>query len=153
MVIRLRSINKQTVMIITKLKTTLKNAASYRTIKIGQDLLRELKKLKQNELILGNERFRKNADCLTFQDYKGHYLTPSIIRETIQSYYKKAGAEYKGTHVFRHTHAVLLLESGASLKYVSNRLGNKSIKTTVDTYLKKLKKTNFKSSPSSLRDN
>jgi integrase len=32
-------------------------------------------------------------------------------------------------------HAVLLLESGASLKYVSNRLGHKTIKTTADTYL------------------
>jgi integrase len=117
--------------------TTLKNAASYRTIKIDQDLKRELKKfkLKQNELVLGNPRFRKNEDCIIFQNYNGHYLTPSIIRETIQKYCKKAGVEYKGTHVFRHTHAVLLLESGASLKYVSNRLGHKTIKTTADTYL------------------
>ncbi|KAB2494247.1 tyrosine-type recombinase/integrase [Priestia endophytica] len=117
--------------------TSLKNAASYRTIKIDQDLLRELKKfkLKQKELILGNARFRKNEDGIIFQNYNGHYLTPSIIRETIQGYCKKAGVEYKGTHVFRHTHAVLLLESGASLKYVSNRLGHKTIKTTADTYL------------------
>ncbi|MEH6992948.1 site-specific integrase [Neobacillus drentensis] len=117
--------------------TTLKNASSYRTIKIDQDLLRELKKfkLKQNELILGNARFHKNEDGIIFQNYYGHYLTPSLIRETIQDYCKKAGVEYKGTHVFRHTHDVLLLESGASLKYVSNRLGDKTIKTTADTYL------------------
>lgn len=74
-------------------------------------------------------------DGIIFQNYNGHYLTPSIIRETIRDYCKKAGVEYKGTHVFRHTHAVLLLESGASLKYVSNRLGHKTIKTTADTYL------------------
>lgn len=117
--------------------STLKNAASYRTIKIDQDLLRELIKfkLKQNQLILGNPRFRKNEDGIIFQNYNGHYLTPSIIRETIQDYCKKSGVEYKGTHVFRHTHAVLLLESGASLKYVSNRLGHKTIKTTAETYL------------------
>lgn len=117
--------------------TTLKNAASYRTIKIDQDLIRELKKFKskQNELILGNPRFCKNGDGIIFQNYNGHYLTPSIIRETIRDYCKKAGVEYKGTHVFRHTHAVLLLESGASLKYVSKRLGHKTIKTTADTYL------------------
>lgn len=117
--------------------TTLKNTASYRTIKIDQDLIRELKKfkLKQNELILGNPRFRKNEDGIIFQNYNGHYLTPSIIRETIQDYCKKAEVEYKGTHVFRHTHAVLLLESGANIKYVSNRLGHKTIKTTADTYL------------------
>lgn len=117
--------------------TTLKNASSYRSIKIDQDLVRELKKfkLKQNELILGNKRFGKNEDCIIFQNYHGHYLTPSIVREMIQKYCKKAGVEYKGTQVFRHTHAVLLLESGASLKYVSNRLGHKTIKTTADTYL------------------
>ncbi|MCM3670284.1 tyrosine-type recombinase/integrase [Mesobacillus maritimus] len=117
--------------------TTLKNASSYRTLKIDNELLRELKKfkLKQNELVLGNPRFRKNEDEIVFQNYNGHYLTPSIIRETMQDYCKKAGVEYKGTHGFRHTHAVLLLESGASLKYVSNRLGHKTIKTTADTYL------------------
>ncbi|MCR6596177.1 tyrosine-type recombinase/integrase [Bacillus halotolerans] len=51
----------------------------------------------------------------------------------MQDYCKKVGVEYKGTHEFRHT--VLLLESGVSLKYVSNRLGHKTIKTTADTYL------------------
>ncbi|WP_010676447.1 tyrosine-type recombinase/integrase [Bacillus timonensis] len=116
---------------------TLKNSSSYRTIKIDNDLVRELKKfrMKQNELILGNPRFRKNEDGIIFQNYNGHYLTPSTIRETMQDYCKKAGVDYKGTHGFRHTHAVLLLESGASLKYVSNRLGHKTIKTTADTYL------------------
>ncbi|MCR8978656.1 tyrosine-type recombinase/integrase [Brevibacillus laterosporus] len=133
------SINKQTSRDDNnKVKlTTLKNASSYRTIKIEPDVIRELKKfkMKQNELILGNPRFRKNEDGIIFQNYNGHYLTPSIIRETMQDYCKKAGVEYKGTHGFRHTHAVLLLESGVSLKYVSNRLGHKTIKTTADTYL------------------
>lgn len=117
--------------------TTLKNSSSYRTIKIDNDLVRELKKfkLKQNELISGNPKFRKNEDGIIFQNYYGQYLTPSIIRETMQDYCKKAGVYYKGTHGFRHTHAVLLLESGTSLKYVSNRLGHKIIKTTADTYL------------------
>ncbi|TQR99096.1 tyrosine-type recombinase/integrase [Paenibacillus ottowii] len=40
-----------------------------------------------------------------------------------------------GTHAFRHTHAVLLLESGATIKFVSKRLGHKTIKTTAVTYL------------------
>ncbi|WP_286137222.1 tyrosine-type recombinase/integrase [Bacillus sp. 7894-2] len=108
--------------------TTLKNSSSYRTIKIEDEVLRELKKfkMKQNELILGNSRFYKNNEGIIFQNYNGNYLTPSIIRETMQDYCKKAGVDYKGTHGFRHTHAVLMLESGVSLKYVSNRLGHKS---------------------------
>jgi integrase len=47
---------------------------------------------------------------------------------------------YKGTHGFRHTHAVLLLESGVSLVFASKRLGHKTIKTTADTYLDITKK-------------
>lgn len=133
------SINKQTSRDDNnKVKlTTLKNASSYRTIKIEPDVIRELKKfkMKQNELILGNPRFCKNEDGIIFQNYNGHYLTPSIIRETMQDYCKKAGVDYKGTHAFRHTHAVLLVESGARLEFVSNRLGHKTIKTTADTYL------------------
>ncbi|MHA4766755.1 tyrosine-type recombinase/integrase [Bacillus altitudinis] len=53
----------------------------------------------------------------------------------MQDYCKKARVEYRSTHGFRHTHAVLLFESGVGLKYVSNRLGHKTIKTTADTYL------------------
>ncbi|MGK9390672.1 tyrosine-type recombinase/integrase [Bacillus sp. RK1064] len=89
----------------------------------------------QNELLSGKPRFRKNEDSIIFQNFNGHYLTPSTIRETMQDYCKKAGVDYKGIHGFRHTHAVLLIESGANLKYVSNRLGHKTIKTTADTYV------------------
>nr|WP_242071760.1 tyrosine-type recombinase/integrase [Brevibacillus formosus] len=115
--------------------TTLKNSSSYRTIGLEDDLLKELKKFKarQNELILGSKTFRQNEDQIIFQNYLGNYLTPSTIRESIQEYCEKTGVEYKGT--LRHTHAVLLLESGASLVYVSKRLGHKTIKTTADIYL------------------
>ncbi|BBI32331.1 site-specific integrase [Cohnella abietis] len=117
--------------------TTLKNTSSYRTIGMNEDLLRELKrfKVKQNELILGSVSFQQNTDHIIFQNYLGNYLTPSTVRESINDYCINAGVEYKGTHGFRHTHAVLLLESGASLVFVSKRLGHKTIKTTADTYL------------------
>lgn len=72
---------------------------------------------------------------LHFLGNAGNYLTPSTVRDSIRDYCAKAGVEYKGTHGFRHTHAVLLLESGASIKFVSQRLGHKTIKTTADTYL------------------
>lgn len=117
--------------------TTLKNTSSYRTIAINDDVLKELKKfkLKQNEMILSNQSFKKNTDDIIFQNYLGNYLTPSTVRESIEKYCKLAKVDYKGTHVFRHTHAVLLLESGATIKFVSDRLGHKTIKTTADTYL------------------
>lgn len=117
--------------------STLKNSSSYRSIKLDEEVVKELKKFKavQNELILGDEHFRKNKDGIIFQNFNGNYLTPSIVREMIQKYCQMAGVEYKGTHGFRHTHAVLMLEAGTSIKYVSKRLGHKTIKTTADTYL------------------
>lgn len=117
--------------------TTLKNTASYRKIGLNEDLQRELKKfkLKQNEMILGKKSFHKNEDSIIFQNYLGHYLTPSTVRDSMRGYCKQAGVGYKGTHGFRHTHAVLLLEAGASIKFVADRLGHKTTKTTTDTYL------------------
>lgn len=116
--------------------TTLKNDCSYRTIQIEDEILRELKKFKakQNELILGNPRFCKNKVGIIFQNYNGHYLTPSIIRETIQNYHQASGVEYRGLHAFRHTHATLLLESGVSEIYVAKRLGHKDTKELSRTY-------------------
>ncbi|WHY71283.1 tyrosine-type recombinase/integrase [Fictibacillus enclensis] len=117
--------------------TSLKNSSSYRTIKLDEGLVAELKKFKllQNQMILKHNQFKRNNDGIIFQNFLGRYLTPSIIRETFQGYCTKANVSYKGTHVFRHTHAVLLLEAGASIKYVSQRLGHQTIKTTADIYL------------------
>ncbi|OZU88678.1 recombinase XerC [Virgibacillus indicus] len=122
--------------------TTLKNTSSYRTIKLEEDILNELKKFKivQSEMFLKYKAFKRSSDNIIFQNYLGNYLTPSTVRDSIRDYCKKAGVDYKGTHGFRHTHAVLLLEAGANIKYVSGRLGHKSIKTTADTYLHITKK-------------
>ncbi|MEY8514219.1 tyrosine-type recombinase/integrase [Lactococcus taiwanensis] len=47
---------------------------------------------------------------------------------------KKAGVPNIGLHGFRHTHATLLLQSGAKYKDIQHRLGHASISTTMDTY-------------------
>ena len=62
-------------------------------------------------------------------------MTPSVLREMLQQYCLQAGVEYKGTHVFRHTHAVLSLEAGVDLLFVSKRLGHGTVQITADTYL------------------
>lgn len=118
--------------------TTLKNSASYRTIKLEEDVLGELLafRIVQDQMFLKYENFKRNPDGIIFQNYLGNYLTPSTVRDTIKDHLcKNAGVSYKGTHGFRHTHAVLLLEAGASIKFVCDRLGHKTIKTTADTYL------------------
>lgn len=117
--------------------TSLKSYASYRTIQLDDDLLDYLKQFKeiQQQIIS-----YPHEDHLIFQNAWGQYLTPAVVREAFQGYCKQVGVEYKGTHGFRHTHAVMLLESGASLLYVSRRLGHRTIKTTADTYLSITKK-------------
>lgn len=116
--------------------TSLKTTASYRTIKLEEDILDDLRTFKavQDKLIDEIDTFQRNKDNIIFQNYLGNYMTPSTVRESIRDYCNKLGVAYKGTHGFRHTHAVLLLESGASLLYVSRRLGHETIKTTADDY-------------------
>lgn len=117
--------------------TSLKTASSYRNIELDDEtinLLMHFRKL-QNKMILKHKQFERNKDMIVFQTYDGNYMTPSTVRDTLKSHCLNAGVEYKGTHAFRHTHAVLGLESGADLIYISRRLGHGSIQTTADTYL------------------
>lgn len=116
---------------------TPKTLSSFRTIEIDDDTVELLTWFRktQQKLVMMNRGFKRNPDMIIFQNYRGHYMTPSIIRETLQKHCLNAGVEYKGTHAFRHTHAVLSLEAGADLIYISRRLGHGSIQTTADTYL------------------
>lgn len=117
--------------------TTLKNKSSYRSIKLDDKLLASLKNFRriQNQMILKHRNFIRHKDMIIFQNEKGNYLTPSTVRDTIKGYCFNAGVEYKGTHGFRHHHAVVSLEAGATPEFISDRLGHKSITTTVDAYI------------------
>ncbi|XUD03353.1 hypothetical protein IGJ34_001318 [Enterococcus sp. AZ177] len=56
------------------------------------------------------------------------------IYKRLQTITEKCGIPFLGVHITRHTHASLLLESGASMKEVQERLRHASIKMTMDTY-------------------
>lgn len=47
---------------------------------------------------------------------------------------KKAGVPFYGIHVTRHTHASMLLDAGANMKEVQDRLRHTKISMTMDTY-------------------
>lgn len=117
--------------------STLKTKSSYRNIEIDEDTVQLLNDFRrtQQKMIMKHKTFMRNKDMIIFQTFNGNYLTPSIVRETLKNQCLHAGVEYKGTHAFRHTHAVLSLEAGAELLYISRRLGHGSIQTTADTYL------------------
>jgi len=65
----------------------------------------------------------------------GRWLRTNIVREYFKEVCKRAKVPVLSPHALRHSHVVHLLESGANIKYVSERLGHKSTHVTADTYL------------------
>lgn len=68
---------------------------------------------------------------IVFANSKGGKLTTRSLRRLIEGYNKKSGIEKELTpHVFRHTFATQLLNSGVDIRYVQELLGHTSIATT-----------------------
>ncbi|MGO5485321.1 tyrosine-type recombinase/integrase [Selenomonas montiformis] len=63
----------------------------------------------------------------------GHSYSVDCIR-------KQLNAKGYNSHSFRHTHATLLVEAGASIKGVANRLGQSTTQLTEQVYTHATKK-------------
>lgn len=76
------------------------------------------------------------AEGLVFQSEDGGILSPAKPRKWYLVAIKKLPEDFKqiSIHGFRHTHASLLFEAGASIKDVQSRLGHSDIQTTMDVY-------------------
>src|SRR5690606_27329516 len=122
--------------------STPKSKTSIRTIKLDTTTVKLLKKHKvnQNEVILMYTSYKGSKDGLVFHQHDGRWLRTNVVREYFKEVCKRAGVPDLSPHALRHTHAVHLLEAGANIKYVSERLGHASIKITADTYLHVTKK-------------
>lgn len=60
-----------------------------------------------------------------------HVADPEGVRNLVDKYAKAAGIRRRVTpHVFRHSFATLLIESGVDIKYVQDFLGHSNISTT-----------------------
>lgn len=118
-----------------------KTVSSIRTISIDSELVKFLKRIKveQNKVFM-KQGFR-NPDNLVF--INNRHLVPSnnaavkVLRKVLEF----IGAKNKdiGMHGLRHTHASMLFGDGASIYYVSERLGHKDISVTQQTYTHLLK--------------
>ncbi|EKF35642.1 tyrosine-type recombinase/integrase [Bacillus xiamenensis] len=62
------------------------------------------------------------------------------INKAIDSILSKTNLHHITPHGLRHTHAIMLLESGVDIKTVSDRLGHATINMTADVYLHVTKK-------------
>lgn len=110
-----------------------KTKASKRTIGLDQTTVSELsfwKKQQKQELLKYGLRIKKDSEQLVFHKKNNtvHYL--EHINHLLSSNLQTA----LSPHSFRHTHASLLFESGATIKDVQKRLGHTNVNTTMDIY-------------------
>lgn len=113
-----------------------KTFTSRRTIMIPDSLVNDLinhkKWQNENKLVL-QEGYKYDLD-LVFTRVDGSFLPKSTLFNAFSRILKKVDLPKLEIHSLRHTHAVLLLESGASMKYIQDRLGHKNIEITSNVY-------------------
>lgn len=112
-----------------------KSLTSIRDIYIGNTLLNILKKQKikqlENKIKLGENYHNSNFVCVL---KNGYPVLPKRIA-VLQGKIRRMGIDFN-FHMFRHTHATMLVESGANFKDIQTRLGHSDIKTTMNIYAK-----------------
>jgi len=113
---------------------TPKTTSSYRNIKIGNTLIEILKqhKLYQKEMKLKYGQWYTNSNWVCTKENGEHITTDSIkYLSRVVNYEIMIKFDF---HSLRHTHATMLLESGANIKDIQKRLGHSKLSTTMDTY-------------------
>lgn len=106
---------------------TPKTPSSIRRISLDDKTLQLLKKFKDG----------KDEESLIFTSATNGILSSSKPRKwllTILDSIQEKDFKRISIHGFRHTHASLLFEAGASIKDVQYRLGHSDIQTTMDIY-------------------
>jgi len=116
---------------------TPKTSHSNRTLDIDKTTIHVLKKWKlrqREQLLMLGYNANSNDKQLVFSNTRNGYLQPSKPRKWLVQIINKYQLKYIKVHGFRHTHASLLFEAGASIKEVQERLGHSDIKTTMNVY-------------------
>lgn len=80
---------------------------------------------------------------LIFPTIYGNYMCDRNERATLKKRLIELGLPNYGFHLFRHTHASMMLNAGTNWKELQHRMGHKSITTTMDTYAELAPKKKF----------
>ena len=114
-------------------KNTPKTDAGNRRVPVPRETLQNLKDF-HNEMNLYFDKHELPRTDLIFPTIYGNYMCDRNERATLKKRLTELGLPDYGFHLFRHTHASLMLNAGANWKELQTRMGHKSIKTTMDTY-------------------
>ncbi|KMZ44441.1 MULTISPECIES: site-specific integrase [Bacillales] len=116
--------------------STPKSKSSERTIKLDEITIKQMKRhrINQKEVCLMYKNYKPTKDNIIFHQHEGRWLRTNVVCDYFKEICKRAELPVLSPH------AVHLLEVGANIKYVSERLGHASVKVTADTYLHVTKK-------------
>lgn len=115
-----------------------KTFASIRSISIDTktiNILKEWKTEQAKDLVMKNETLTDSNQFVIPNSYNKPF-NPAHFNRYLYALYKKfPDLKQITVHGFRHTHASLLFESGATVKEVQQRLGHANFKTTLNIYV------------------
>lgn len=116
--------------------STPKTRGSVRTIQMDKQtmgMLKEWRTRQQKEMLKLGYNFI-STNNLVFPTWQNKPNQPTQPTQWNNSICEHGHLRHITVHGFRHTHASLLFDSGASMKDVQKRLGHSSMKTTMDIY-------------------
>ena len=113
---------------------SLKTESAYRDIAVGKilmDYLKEWKRIQETDKRRVSHNYYHSGFVFTKLDGTPFYNRD--ISKISTELRKKTGIDFN-FHMLRHTHATMLLEAGANIKDIQNRLGHANISITMDIY-------------------
>lgn len=117
---------------------TPKTMSSKRVIDIDphtQEVISKWQTTQKREMLMQGIDIDNNPDQYVFtNDTKNTPIAPSRLTIWLNRIIEKNHLKRITPHGFRHTHASLLLESGANIKQMQQRLGHSDVQTTLNVY-------------------
>lgn len=116
--------------------SSVKTETSSRTILMREEFMKKLRtytKYKMEKRSLIGSLYNHNQNFVFGRD-DGTAFPKSTLYNTFSKALEYIGHDHLPIHSTRHTHAVMMLEAGASMKELQDRLGHASMQVTADTY-------------------
>ena len=123
-------------------KKTPKTDSGNRRIAVPPSIMENLKEFHE-EMTSYFDNHGLPKSSLIFPTIYGNYMCVRNERATLKKRLSALGLPDYGFHLFRHTHASMMLNSGMNWKELQHRMGHKSITTTMDTYAELAPKKKF----------